>query len=81
MFFSPDIHYSIFSDLHSPNLPAASCQLAMQRRAGRLAQRRAGGAYTGPRMRRTTGGAHLLTNLSHGRELVQFVASLLKSDK
>ena len=38
-------------------------------------------ACTGPRMRRTAGGAHVLTNLSHVRELVQFVASLLKSDK
>ena len=36
---------------------------------------------TGPRMRRNAGGAYLLTNLSHRQELVQFVASLLKSDK
>ena len=46
-----------------------------------LPPRAASGACTDPRMRRTAGGAHLLTNLSHGRELVQFFSSLLKSDK
>ena len=44
-------------------------------------RRTAGRACTGPRMRRTAGGAHVLTNSSHAQYLVQFVASLLKSDK
>ena len=58
----------------SPQLIAAPpCSAAPQRRAG--------GACTGPRMHRNAGNAHLLTNQSHGQNLFQFVASLLKSDK
>ena len=73
---SPELHYSL--QICSS---AAFCRAAVQRRTALHMRKTAGRACTSQRMHRTARGAHMLINSSHGRELVQFVASLIKSDK